>query len=411
MLNVVILNGGRGAASIISSLLNQQGLHVTSIVNAYDDGKSTGEIRRFFDMLGPSDLRKTQELMLPRDDPDYENNLKLFQFRYSLYSSRSEILNDINKFSNGLSDSIVNIKICDKNVLYGIRYYLKIFIKSLLVIEKVINQQFNFSDCSLMNCIYAGAFIASNRNIEIATLAIDRLFRLRGTVIPNSIENKKLIAIRENGDILYTEAEIVELRSNIRIERIYLLDNHLDQTNFNRLNVNEKKQYLDQHNCFVDASPGVIGSIKQANIIIYAAGTQHSSLYPTYLTSGLAQNIADNSSAFKIFITNIGADFETPSYRASDYINGAYKYLNMSDQREYEMSQLFNLILINNSSNKSDETYVNFDKSNFENINVELFVDNLESIAKPGRHDGDKIVNLILFYYSSFSINNSFILE
>ena len=65
MLNVVVLNGGRGAATLIPTLLSRQGLHVTSIVNAYDDGKSTGEIRRRFGMLGPSDIRKVQELMLP----------------------------------------------------------------------------------------------------------------------------------------------------------------------------------------------------------------------------------------------------------------------------------------------------------------------------------------------------------
>ena len=81
MINVVVLNGGRGASSLIPELLNIDGLNVTSIVNAYDDGKSTGEIRRFFDMLGPSDLRKVQELMLPVDS-DYSENLKLFNYRF-----------------------------------------------------------------------------------------------------------------------------------------------------------------------------------------------------------------------------------------------------------------------------------------------------------------------------------------
>ena len=64
MLNVVILNGGRGASTIIPSLLERQRLYVTSIVNAYDDGKSTGYIRNYFNnnILGPSDLRKLQYL-------------------------------------------------------------------------------------------------------------------------------------------------------------------------------------------------------------------------------------------------------------------------------------------------------------------------------------------------------------
>ena len=56
MLNIVTINGGRGASETISALLSRQGLHVTSLVNAYDDGMSTGEIRRFFGMVGPSDI-------------------------------------------------------------------------------------------------------------------------------------------------------------------------------------------------------------------------------------------------------------------------------------------------------------------------------------------------------------------
>ena len=48
-------------------------------------------------------------------------------------------------------------------------------------------------------------------------------------VLPNSVENKWLAALRENGEILYSEAEIVELRSNVLIEAIYLLDRSLDR--------------------------------------------------------------------------------------------------------------------------------------------------------------------------------------
>ena len=61
MLNVIVLNGGRGAASLIPSLLNRADFQVTSIVNAYDDGKSTGEIRHFSERplphSGPSGLQ------------------------------------------------------------------------------------------------------------------------------------------------------------------------------------------------------------------------------------------------------------------------------------------------------------------------------------------------------------------
>ena len=49
MLNVAVINGGRGASGLISAFLERPYINLTSIVNAYDDGKSTGEIRKFFD--------------------------------------------------------------------------------------------------------------------------------------------------------------------------------------------------------------------------------------------------------------------------------------------------------------------------------------------------------------------------
>ena len=241
MLNVVILNGGRGASSIIPVLLSHQRLHVTSIVNAYDDGKSTGAIRRFFGMLGPSDIRKVQELMLPKDDPDYENNLALFQYRFPLDCVHEDVLDQLKSFSNGESAELVGINLINTRVRDNLKSFLAEFLAGLNSIEKVRNEKFDFTDCSIMNCLYAGAFLASNRNIEQATISIDRLFQLRGTVLPTSIEDKQLVAQRENGEILYSEAEIVELRSNVRVERIYLLDQSLDKSTFEILDPNEKR--------------------------------------------------------------------------------------------------------------------------------------------------------------------------
>ena len=403
MLNVVVINGGRGAAAIIPALLARQGLHVTSVVNAYDDGKSTGNIRRFFGMLGPSDIRKVQELMLPVDDPDHGANLRVFEYRYPLDVQHDTVLAELSSFASGDRSDLVGAHFSSTKTTSALRRFVGEFVSGIESIEKVTGEEFDFSDCSIMNCIYAGAFLCLNRNIEQATLFIDRLFKLRGAVLPTSIEDKKLVALRENGQMLYSEAEIVELRSNVRIERIYLLDKPLDRQRFQSLSTAEKRYYLERHHCYVGVSPGVRLALQQADIIIYSAGTQHSSLYPTYLSAGLAQTIADNELALKIFVTNIGADYETPSYKASDYINGAYRYLNMSDQRTYSMDDLFDFVLVNENRLKSDETHVEFDREAFSDMPVQLVVDVFESTSSPGKHDGKKVVDTVLALYERFS--------
>lgn len=403
MLNLVILNGGRGAASIIPALLARQGLHVTSVVNAYDDGKSTGEIRHFFGMLGPSDIRKVQELMLPQDDPEYQVNLHLFQYRFPLNCKRDKVLAHLRAFADDGQTELVGVKVSSVKVRSSLQSFLREFLAGLSAVEQVAGEQLNFADCSIMNCLYAGAFLVFNRNIEQATLFIDHLFKLRGTVLPTSIEDKKLVALRENGQMLYSEADIVELRSNVRVERIYLLDKLLDKTRFETMSTTDKRYYLERHHCYVGVSPRVKLALQQADIIIYSAGTQHSSLYPTYMSAGLAQAIADNHAAYKAFVTNIGADYETPNYKASDYIRGAHRYLNLSDSRDYSMDELFNVVLVNQSFLKADETYVEYDEAGFADIGVPRVVDAFESPASPGKHDGAKLVQTILDLYEASS--------
>lgn len=403
MLNVVVINGGRGAAALIPVLLAHQGVNLTSVVNAYDDGKSTGEIRKFFGMLGPSDIRKVQELMLPESDPDHAASLNLYRYRYPKNVDRGQVLSELRAFADGQTGNIVGSVFSSRKICAALRRFVMEFLDGLAVSEKATGEQLNFADCSIMNCIFAGAHLAFDRNFETATRYIDRLFKLKGTVLPTSIEDKKLVALRENGEMLYCEAEIVELRSNVRIERIYLLDGSLDRDRFEALSLDEKRYYLERNRSFVEVSAGVKHALQQADIIVYSAGTQHSSLYPTYLSSGFASAIADNKTACKFFVTNIGADYETPSYKASDYILGAHRYLNLSDQRSYRMEELFDYVLVNESHLKADETYVDFDRSAFASIPVAMVTDAFESEVLPGRHDGLKVVETLMRLYQDAS--------
>jgi 2-phospho-L-lactate transferase/gluconeogenesis factor (CofD/UPF0052 family) len=398
MLNVVVLNGGRGAASIIPAMLRRQGLNVTSIVNAYDDGKSTGEIRRFFDMLGPSDIRKVQELMLSEEDRHHDTSCALFAYRYPQESDREAILADMRAFADGAT-SVAGMAVASGTVRPSLQRFIREFLDGLGVIEKARGERFEFADCSLMNCLYAGAYLACGRDMELTTKTMDRLFRLRGTVLPNSVENKWLMALRRNGEVLYSEAEIVELRSNVLIDALYLLDRPLDRQRFATLDGAEQRYFLSRHHAAASASPGVMLALGQADIIVYSAGTQHSSLYPTYMSRGVAETIAGNREALKVFVTNIGADYETPSYRASDYIQGAYKYLRLAEGRQYAMPELFSALLINSGRRKADETYVDFDEENFAEIPVRRVVDDFESVDAPGKHDGAKVIDAILALY------------
>src|ERR1700736_5387346 len=65
-LNVVLFSGGSGTQSITEAFLKHPQISLTILINAYDDGHSTGRLRRFIPgMLGPSDVRKNLNRLMP----------------------------------------------------------------------------------------------------------------------------------------------------------------------------------------------------------------------------------------------------------------------------------------------------------------------------------------------------------
>src|SRR5258706_7154930 len=66
---IVMFSGGRGTGSITEALIKHAQIELTLIVNTYDDGLSTGALRRFVPgMLGPSDVRKNISRLIDTTD-------------------------------------------------------------------------------------------------------------------------------------------------------------------------------------------------------------------------------------------------------------------------------------------------------------------------------------------------------
>lgn len=395
-MKVVIINGGRGGITLIPALLKYPDIKLTSIVNAYDDGKSTGEIRDFFYMPGPSDIRKVQELMLDTQSESYNSLKELYDFRFNSEISYLEAKSIIQSFVDSDENNFLNIFFNDNSLLSSIKELLNSFLEAIEIYSKYHKRNFNFKDCAIMNCIYAGAYLICSRNFDDATMHFEKIFPLKGKVMPTSLEDKKLMALRENGDFLFNEAEIVELRSNVRIKNIFLLDNYLDIKRFNLLNNDEKLRFLELNHSYVESSPRSLEALNSADLIIYSSGTQHSSLYPTYITKGIASSIANNIDAKKVFITNIGADYETPSYKASDFFFGAYKYLNLYSSKKFNVSQLFTHIFINSSPDSTNPSHIEFDKENFNDCNIPIIAKNFEDPISQGKHNGDLLAKTII---------------
>ncbi len=98
-MKIVILNGGSGSSNLIKKITSTDA-KLTSIVNLYDDGHSTGKLRKFFDLLGPSDVRKTHLNMLDKNNKNYSKIRKLYFYRFSNNIETNQGINKIKKYIN-----------------------------------------------------------------------------------------------------------------------------------------------------------------------------------------------------------------------------------------------------------------------------------------------------------------------
>ncbi len=79
---VALFCGGRGSATIIRELLRTPEVQLALLVNAYDDGLSTGALRKFIPgMLGPSDFRKNFSYLLDLHSAQQYALKQLLEFR------------------------------------------------------------------------------------------------------------------------------------------------------------------------------------------------------------------------------------------------------------------------------------------------------------------------------------------
>jgi hypothetical protein len=113
------------------------------------------------------------------------------------------------------------------------------------------------------------------------------------------------------------------------VSDIFLIARPLDADERSRCerSPEDAAQVLNRLGVHPALNPRLDAKVGSADLIIYAPGTQHSSLFPSYLTAGLSDAVAGNLSAIKLLITNIQPDAEITGSNAVDIIDRAVYYL------------------------------------------------------------------------------------
>ena len=341
---VVLFSGGRGSGALMRQLVSRPGVSLTIAINGYDDGASTGEVRRFLgNSLGPSDFRKNAGRVARELATCPAPLVDLLDSRFPAEIGADEAL----------------ARVIAVAAEYGrLRGWIDAF-----VAEYRRRPAFAFGDCSIGNLVFAGAFLANGRDFNRAVDEYCALLGLRPGLIENVTDgtNAHLVALDMSGTLLRTEEAIVDARRRNSIRKIFLVNHppsEQEAVRIEQLSEDAATLELNAREPRIALNPRLADAIAAADIIIYAPGTQHSSLFPSYMTPGLAQRIADNLGAIKLLITNIQQDAEIAGSTAVDLVDRALYYLRLRSSVAYASPCLITHYLMNEPGRREDAPYV-----------------------------------------------------
>ena len=398
-MKVALFCGGRGNTNLIKSLANCPFIELTLVVNAYDDGLSTGEIRRLVPgMLGPSDFRKNlSHLLLPASE-GHINFSKLLEYRLNLtdssrgttfrsdtFSSKAEarklITSDL-----GLQKLIKSLPSKQKKIILKLleRFLSEVELNSLP--KKMLNFS-EFNDFAFGNILLAGAYLSNEMNFTRANDFLCTLFDINSKIVNVSDENRFLIALTTKGELVESEAQIVSGEFKGKITEIFLLEKKLqgDQilTLKKLVSITEQKDYLRNLESIPKSNLAVQEIIQKSDVVIFGSGTQHSSLFPTYKVLA-HDSIFPRIEATKIYISNLEEDLDVSGWSGLEHMRAFNNYWNNSDTKR----KLIDYIVVDQNSK------IVFDE--FENGDTKVITSQIRNSRDSLKHNGDSLLSTIL---------------
>lgn len=403
-INVALFSGGSGTHSITNSLLQHPQIQLSIIINAYDDGHSTGRLRKFIPgMLGPSDVRKNIARLMPTKERGQQALKTLSDLRLPVGISRDDALAVVSSLVSGeglRTDDPIGSAYSLLSVFHArqLRTYLDLFLRYFHE-QEILGRSFDFTDCALGNLLFAGCYLEQDRDFNRTIRAFSQFYEVDPSILLNVThgENLFLVARKEDQALLLNEGDIVATQSSARITELFLIDEPTYRSSLENpgsATTEELERLIRASAQTPRISPEATAAIAQADLIIFGPGTQHSSLFPSYMTAGVAEAIAANRRADKVFIGNIHRDLDIQQDDINDLARKFVAAMSRQGQIEANWSDLVTQFFVQATIKEADKAkYIPFDPARFPFPLETVRLRDWE--AQEGRHSGGFVMDEI----------------
>ena len=256
--SIAVIGGGNGAGRTLSAL-HDNGDFISAIITTLDNGGSTGALRERFGIPAMGDIRRA----------------------FVALAENRELANLIGvRFSHA--------ELCDSGLNEDIGH-------------------------SFGNLALAAMFKLSG-SFENAVDMASRLLRVRGEVIPVTLDVAHLRAIREDGVVIEGETNI-----------------DVPEDDMGHLRITDLKIVPT-----VAGNPKAVNALLNARKIVVGPGDLYTSILPCLIIPEIRDAFV-RSGADKIFVANIMTkNGETPGYDVDDFVDEIGKYLRIQGHRVFD---------------------------------------------------------------------------
>lgn len=338
-MKIVVLSGGSGNDALVKGLEKLFGKNrsfdVKVIVNACDNGKSTGVCRAVTDTLGVSDIRKNHERMIRaiRQSPD-PCLLEFYGKRFNFTKGHEE--EEISRLLRS----------------WKMEAYIQ-YVQNFFALPKA--NEYEYKDFSVANIVYAEMY--RELGYEKTNEHFCKLAEIDDFVVLNSFDNVFIKAQTQSGHLIQDEGETVFWNNDK--DRII-------------------KTIYDVANGEYGLNAKAIKLIEEADLILISTGTFWSSIQPTIEYLDFYKYI-NASTAKKIWLLNNEPDGDSWGVGSLDFV----KYMEETGLRLDDF-----IVLVNEDANpllKQTD-----DKHKF----IKKAMGNMK-----GKHDPEKFAKAILDIY------------
>lgn len=233
MKKVVIIGGGTGLSVMLRGMKHIDDIQLSAIVTVADDGGSTGRIRDSYQIPAMGDIRHVMCAM----------------------AEEESIFTDLMNYRFGGEGDIAG---------------------------------HNLGNLLLLALLQTtGSFMEAIRTFS-------RVLKVRGKIIPSTLEIVTLFAIMEDGTIVRGEDNIPKFR------------NHIDRVFYQR-DIKATKESLE--------------AIREADLIIYGIGSLYTSIMPNLIIDEIRNELIANPCRKVYFCNAMSQPGETDHYSLEDHVN------------------------------------------------------------------------------------------